>query len=367
MEESKKYFEAEEDGVKNIPKEQRKLVTVSYDYSVDYLYNLINTKKVILEVPFQRKFIWKPDRCSQFIESIIMNVPIPPIYFAEEIDNSWLVIDGLQRLMSIKKYYENEYKLTNLEIIEELKGFKFKDLPPKAKSILKDGLLRINVIKQESHPDIKYDIFMRLNKGAMTLNDQELRNCLYRGKLNDLAKELSKNADFLKILGLSKPHPRFIDVEYILRYLAFSKNVTASAEAGQYYISKYNNSLRTFINDFLRDNKNITEEECKALRDRFNSVIKKSLLLFQYDDAFRNPKSGSRKVNKAIADCVMVALEKLGVEKAERERDKFKSIILSIMNSEDFSNALRKRTADRKNVNYRFTTMIKGIEDAQQL
>jgi hypothetical protein len=96
-------------------------------------------------------------------------------------------------------------------------------------------------------------------------------------------------------------------------------------------------------------------------------VIKKSLLLFQYDDAFRNPKSGSRKVNKAIADCVMVALEKLGVEKAERERDKFKSIILSIMNSEDFSNALRKRTADRKNVNYRFTTMIKGIEDAQQL
>ena len=91
--------------------------------------------KIILEVPFQRNHIWKEDRASQLIESLIMNVPIPPLYFSEEEDGNWLVLDGLQRLSSIKTFFENEYSLKNLEIVKELEGHKYKDLPPKARNI----------------------------------------------------------------------------------------------------------------------------------------------------------------------------------------------------------------------------------------
>ena len=94
----------------DVPNEERYLNTISYDYSVQYLYELIKRGKIVLEVPFQRKQIWKTDQASSLLESIIMNVPIPPLYFAEEENGNWLVLDGLQRSSSIKNYYENTVK-----------------------------------------------------------------------------------------------------------------------------------------------------------------------------------------------------------------------------------------------------------------
>ena len=177
-------FKQDNDSYKiEVPKEKRYLNTMSYDYSVQYLYDLINRGKIVLEVPFQRQQIWKADQASSLLESIIMNVPIPPLYFAEEENGNWLVLDGLQRLYSIANFYNNEFALKNLEVLTELNGTKYKDLPPKAKSLLDDGMLRVNVIKKDSHRDIKYDIFMRLNRGAVTLNYQELRNCTSLPKL----------------------------------------------------------------------------------------------------------------------------------------------------------------------------------------
>ena len=212
----------------DVPKEKRYLNTMSYDYSVQYLYDLMKKGKIILEVPFQRKQIWKSDKSSSLIESIVMNVPIPPLYFAEEENGNWLVLDGLQRLSSIRNFYDNEFSLCKLEVLSELNKRKYKDLPPKSKSLLDDGMLRVNVIKKDSHRDIKYDIFMRLNRGAVTLNYQELRNCMYRGNLNDAAKELcEENVDFLKILKQKKPHQRYLDVEFIIRYFAISDNIAA--------------------------------------------------------------------------------------------------------------------------------------------
>lgn len=362
--EEEKYFEKEEDSDIDIPKEKRKLETASYDYSVDYLYNLMLNKKIILEVPFQRKFIWKEDRTSQLIESIIMNVPIPPIYFAEEEDGNWLVIDGLQRLSSIKRYFENEYGLKKLEIVKELEDLKFKDLPPKPKNMLKDGLLRVNVIKQASHPDIKYDIFMRLNKGAVNLNDQELRNCLYRGNLNELAKELAGDKRFLEMLGLKKPHPRFIDVEFILRYFAFSENIKKNSD---YYIDNYSGSLKSFISNFLDANKNSPKEKLAELRKKFEISLNNVLTVVKPKEAFRDPNSKSKRVNKAIADCILLAIENIDIKTVENKKKEIYAKMLSILKTDKFNDSLRKRTADKTNLNYRINVMKKGIEDVVKL
>lgn len=112
------------------------------------------------------------------------------------------MIDGLQRLYSLKRFFEGKFKLSGLEILSELNKHDINSLNPKALRLLKNGLLRVIMITHDSNEEIKYDVFMRLNTGSVHLNEQELRNCLYRGNLNRLLKELTNNVQWQTLLGL---------------------------------------------------------------------------------------------------------------------------------------------------------------------
>lgn len=347
----------------DIPKEKRYLNTMSYDYSVQYIYDLIKKGKIILEVPFQRKQIWKTDKASSLVESIIMNVPIPPLYFAEEENGNWLVLDGLQRLSSIRNFYDNEFALTKLEVLTELNKMKYKDLPPKSKSLLDDGMLRVNVIKKDSHRDIKYDIFMRLNRGAVTLNYQELRNCMYRGNLNDAAKELCKeNTDFLKILKQKAPHQRYLDVEFIIRYFAMSDNI-AIDENGDVYIEGYKGKLVQFINEYMDTHKDCTEEEKQRYKDRFNSTIEKVITVFGTEEAFRDISTGNTKIYKTISDFIMPSFERMSKEFVEANSEQIYNRLKSFLMIDDIKDSLSKRTSDKDIVNMRVKMWFKEFED----
>lgn len=351
----------------DVPKEKRYLNTMSYDYSVQYIYDLIKKGKIILEVPFQRKQIWKNDKASSLIESIIMNVPIPPLYFAEEENGNWLVLDGLQRLSSIRNFYDNEFPLTKLEVLTDLNKMKYKDLPPKSKSLLDDGMLRVNVIKKDSHRDIKYDIFMRLNRGAVTLNYQELRNCMYRGNLNDAAKELCKeNTDFLKILKQKAPHQRYLDVEFIIRYFAMSDNIAVD-ENGDVYIEGYKGKLVQFINEYMDTHKDCTEEEKQRYKDRFNSAIEKVVTIFGTDEAFRDISTSNTKIYKTIADFIMPSLERMSKEFIEANAEQIYNRLKSFLMIDDIKDSLSKRTSDKDIVNKRVKMWFKEFEDAISL
>lgn len=363
---NKIIFEKEEDNLLlDIPKEERYLHTSSYDYSVEFLVGLMqdDKPKIILEAPFQRKFIWKEDRCSQLIESIIMNVPIPPLYFAEEEDNRWLVVDGLQRLNSILKYFQNEYELKKLEILKELEKFKYKDLPPKAKGLLNDGLMRINVIKNDSHADIKYDIFMRLNKGSVILNYQELRNCLYRGHLNNAAREIvQENKDLLAILKLKEPHERFMDVEFVIRFFALSKNLKVDDE-GNYCIGGYKGRMVKYINDFMRDTK-IEESEKNEYKRKFNEVITKVVSVFRTELAFRDIFSKTTKVNKAMADFIMISFDKISLSSLKDNKNEIKALLERLLReNEQFRNSISSRTSDSMVLNYRINFWFKELQN----
>lgn len=351
----------------DVPKEERYLNTISYDYSVQYLYDLIKRGKIILEVPFQRKQIWKPDQASSLLESIIMNVPIPPLYFAEEENGNWLVLDGLQRLSSILNYYDNEFPLTKLEVLTELNKIKYKDMPPKAKSLLDDGMLRVNVIKKDSHRDIKYDIFMRLNRGAVTLNYQELRNCLYRGNLNDAAKELcEENVDFLKILKQKKPHQRYLDVEFIIRYFAFSDNITRD-EFGNVCLNGYKGKLVQYLNEYMDTHKDCSLEEKQNYKERFNSTIEKVVMVFGTDKAFRDISTDNTKIYKTIADFIMPCFEKLTVEYIEANKELIYIRLVDFLKTDEIQDSISKRTSDKDIVNLRLRKWFKEFEDGISL
>lgn len=349
-------YESEIDNNVDIPKEKRKLETNSYDYSVEFIYNYIKSGKIILEVPFQRKFIWKPDRSSKLIESIIMNVPIPPIYLAEEKDGKWLVIDGLQRLSAVKAFYENEFNLESLEIVKELITNKYKDLPPKAKSLLDDGMLRIIVIKKDSHPDIKFDIFMRLNNGAVNLNDQELRNCLYRGELIELAKKLSGNSNFLRILKQSEPDSRYIDAEFIIRYISFLDNIIE--KDGDYSVNKYDTSIKSYLNNYLENNRNPSSDKIIKIEKTFIESLSKLLYLFSPDELFRDPQSKSKKINKALADCLLIGVGYVTLDNLKKDKDKYKDQLIALIKDE-LQEYIRGKTSNTTQVNTRISKAIK--------
>lgn len=361
-------FKQDDDGYKiDVPKEKRFLNTMSYDYSVQYLYDLIKKGKIVLEVPFQRKQIWKTDQASSLLESIIMNVPIPPLYFAEEENGNWLVLDGLQRLSCIKNYYDNEFALSKLEVLTELNKVKYKDLPPKAKSLLNDGMLRVNVIKKDSHRDIKYDIFMRLNRGAVTLNYQELRNCMYRGNLNDAAKELcEENKVFLDILKQKKPNQRYLDVEFVIRYFAFSDNITRD-ENGKVCLNGYRGKLVQFLNEYMDIHKDCSLEEKQNYKDRFNATIEKIVIVFGTDKAFRDVSTGNTKIYKTIADFIMPSFERMSKEFIESQKDLIYSRLVNFLKISEIQESISRRTSDKDVVNLRLNMWFKEFEDAISL
>ena len=361
-------FQAESEAyIIDIPKEKRYLNTMSYDYSVQYLYDLMKKGKIVIEVPFQRKQIWKPEQASSLLESIIMNVPIPPLYFAEEENGNWLVLDGLQRLSSIRNYYDNEFALSKLEVLTELNKIKYKDLPPKAKSLLDDGMLRVNVIKKDSHRDIKYDIFMRLNRGAVTLNYQELRNCMYRGNLNDAAKELcDENKVFLEILKQKKPHQRYLDVEFIIRYFAFSDNIAKDAN-GDVFLDGYRGKLVQFLNEYMDIHKDCSLKEKQRYKDRFNDTIEKIVMVFGTDKAFRDISSDNTKIYKTIADFIMPSFERMSKEYIESNQELIYTRLINFLRIDEIQDSISKRTSDKDIVNLRLRMWFKEFEDAISL
>lgn len=350
-------FESDENSytIDDIPKEKRTLNTISYDYSVQYIYELIQRGKIVLEVPFQRQQIWKSDKASSLIESIIMNVPIPPLYFSEEEDGTWLVLDGLQRLSSIKDFYDNSFALGKLDVLKELNKCRYKDLNPKSKSLLDDGLFRVIVIRKDSHPDIKYDIFMRLNQGAVTLNYQELRNCLYRGKLNDLAKQLCcDNQDFLGILRQKKPHQRYLDVEFIIRYFAFSDNIIQD-ETGMFYLNNYKGKLVQFLNDYMSVKKVFTDNDVEMYKKRFNDTIQKVLIVFNPQNAFRDPESSNSKLYRTIADFIMPCFDRLSTEYINAHKNEIIQKYNDFLKQPDIRQSLSKGSSDKNAVNLRIS------------
>lgn len=342
-----------------IPKEERVLRTQAYDKSVSDLVRMIKDNDIILTPEYQRNYIWDNKKASLLIESILLNIPIPVIYASEEENSAWNIVDGLQRLNSLRRYFNNSFKLTGLEVLTDLNNLKYEDLNHKSKRILNNGIIRIILIFQDSNPEIKYDIFMRLNTGSVRLKEQELRNCLYRGNLNDLLKKMRNNKYLLNILGLKEPHKRMDDVEIILRYLALSENYDVTTGK----LSDYKGKIKTFLNLYMNTNKKINENKANALEEKFTNTIEKVYLVFG-NKAFRKLNKGEydTKLNRAIMDFILISFELYKKEDLIVKKEKILGLFEKMLGDSDFNDAITKATSDTKQIQYRISTWIKEME-----
>lgn len=209
-----------------IEEARRKIRTDVLSMSIGEILNKLENDEIILNPKFQRYFRWTEKQKSDLIESIFMALPIPPIFVFSNNQGKWEVIDGLQRLTTINKFYKNEFALTDCSYIKLGKNLFYKDLSDKQKLLIKNKRLDFVILDETSDGNAKYDMFNRLNTGGSGLSDQEVRNCIMimkNEKFFDWFKSLEDNEDF-RLTITEQFSGRQIeeqkDLELILKFLA---------------------------------------------------------------------------------------------------------------------------------------------------
>jgi len=178
---------------------KRKIYTEQGDPEVDSLHRRFTKGRLHVQPIYQRQFVWDKIKSSRLIESALLDIPIPIVYLSEEKDGKENVIDGQQRLTAFFSFIDgkfpnnSEFKLAGLKVFTELNGKKFNELSEEFQDKISTYKMRVIKFKKESDGDLQFEIFARLNTGSVPLNDQELRNCVFRGRFNELIKELSQD------------------------------------------------------------------------------------------------------------------------------------------------------------------------------
>lgn len=190
--------------------------------SVESIVKKIKYGEINLDTEFQRKrSLWKNDVKSQLIESFMVQLPIPPMYFDGKKENEWLVIDGLQRLCTLKEFiYDQKLALSDMEYLADYNGCKFDDLPRIYQRRIEEAQIAFYLILPGTPSDVKYSLFKRINTPGLRLEPQEIRHALYQGKATKFLQELAENQMFCKATDHDVPAERMQDREMVLRYFA---------------------------------------------------------------------------------------------------------------------------------------------------
>ncbi len=265
-------------------------------FSIVDLVRKIDTRRLILAPAFQRNEVWDHKKKSRFIESVLLNYPLPPLYLNQQKDGIFLVVDGLQRTSSIYRFIKNEYELQGLETLHWLNGRKFNTLEPFIQARIEDRKLNCYVLKPSVPFEVVYDIFGRINTGGMELNKQELRHAFHQGPAIVLLKRLAAQPQFSNWLGMRLNTKRMIDQEAVLRCIAFARKDPSTA---------YKGNLDKFLNEAL---KQLNSSEAQAERDAIEEQFPRTIQLAHDllgEDAFRLPAIARRgRLNIPVMESV---------------------------------------------------------------
>ena len=286
-------------------KEMRQIVSQKIDLPISTLPEMIK-EQIDLNPDFQRRDRWDVEKQSRFIESIIMNVPIPPVFLGEDQYGKYVVLDGRQRLTAIKDFLSNIFKLAGLKVWEDLNGQNYAELQKKklAAAITRRFVPAVVILK-ESSSQVKYDVFDRLNTGGVIAEPMEIRNAVFQGGFNKLIRELAELPEFRRLWDIpSEPgeleknrlYRDMSDVELVLRFFALS----------QY--DRMDMKFKDYLGDYMdKRNKEYAQDQALAVADRahFQRAAENCWIVFG-ESAFR--KSADAKKSAPLADAVMISL-----------------------------------------------------------
>lgn len=331
--------------LRNIPPEQRRLHTETADLTVSSLHAYLANGK--LEIPeFQRGYVWTRAQASRLIESLIIQCPIPVVYFSQSGDNKLIVIDGNQRLLSIKLFLNDGFELQGLTTYPELNGLSWGMLDPRFRDHINNRTIRCITILRETHPQIKFDVFERLNTGSVKLNAQELRHGINHGKLMESLDDLVKNETWRKAVGIRKD-TRMKGAELVLRYFAFRRDR-----------SLYEKPLASFLDSFSSRNRSISAAILAEWSDDFTRVIDLidyALGRFAFR-LFEPDLTGVTAFNSALYDAEMISFAETTnpiILQKSFDVDRFRTNVGRLLKEEKFLNSIRQATSDEQSVKTR--------------
>lgn len=354
---------------------QIKNVRVSQKQVTRKIRDLVNEyKRGEIYIPdYQRNFVWDKSVQSRFIESIFMNIPIPPIFFLEKYNEEtgevkYEVIDGVQRLSTIMAFANDKLKLSSGLKLADLERMNYGKLPSPISSLFLNREVTTLIIERNTQPEIQFEIFERLNRGSVSLTHQELRNCMYHGDFNQFLLSLNKYeiyryllSDFSQFKEATEGETsknRMLDVELILRFFTLYESF---CETGK-YVSPRKDQLNFYMR-IKKERENLTlkeefESSYSKSNDELETLFKKNCTLISKvfnDKAFRRfnvTKSDSKFIsfNKAVFDIQMLGFLDYSIEELEDKLEVIYNEFLNISSFNDiFIDSINKSTDHKIN------------------
>jgi hypothetical protein len=342
-----------EEAILQIPPERRILRTDQYDFSVSTILGMMEKGEVVIP-EFQRRYVWSDRQASRLIESLIIQCPIPVIYLNQEKDETFSVIDGNQRLKSLHRFVGDEFALSGLTSYPELTGLKYSGLDKRFQRHISNRVLRCTAILKDTHPQVKFDVFERLNSGAVALTRQELRHGLYFGPLLKRASKVAGDLGLEKHLGMRKDK-RMKAEELVIRFWALSKGLGA-----------YEKPLATFLSTFAEENRTIANDELDELDATIRKAHKRVIQLFGAH-AFSFSRDGRSKFNAAVYDAQMLSCAKLSDVRLDvlgAKKEELKQAYAALENDPDFAKSVTLATSDKSALQGRVQkvgALLKGL------
>ena len=329
--------------------------------SLDTLISRIQEKEIQMDTTtyFQRQDdLWDVVKQSRLIESILIRFPLPAFFFDATDDNNWLVVDGLQRLSSIRNFcVTQKLKLTKLEFLTQLNGKGWNDLSGDLRRLIKEAQVVIYKIMPGTPTDVKFNIFKRINTGGLVLEAQEIRHALFQGKPAEFIAELGRNKAFLEATNWRIKTHRMLDRDFANRFLAFYL----------YGFETYTPDLDTFMSKAMASINKMSESELDKITFDYTQAMRAAHTIFG-EEAFRKIYTEYKRlppINKALFDAL--ATQFALIETRERnllisKGAEFKAGLYYLLNNDPyFFTSITSSTGDRNRVIYRHSEIKKLI------
>lgn len=352
---------------KKYKNQMRQIVTQKLDLPVSTLPSMLQDQ-IKINPEFQRRDRWDEERQSRLIESLMMNVPIPPVFLGEDEYGYYVVLDGRQRLTAIQSFLNNTLTLKNLSVWDDLNGLRFSDLVKRGldKHLTRRFLSAVALLK-ESSPAIKYDVFDRLNTGGVKANEMEVRNAVFRGPFTDNLHELSRIPAFCIAWGIPVDvidaqnnllYQKMIDLSIVLRFFALSdpENMESSFKD---YLSEFMGER----NEIYKTDKTLKEKDTQ----RFTWSVINATKIFGASP-FRNlTKQIKGPPSLPIGEALMIALadydpSSITEEKANKVRESFQALCEDPNFTKATSSGTNGKGAIRTRVNMAREAFRKNLE-----
>ena len=352
--------EINQDNIINNPFDPNKVDIRTRTMTLDLILKRLNTVAIDMNTSFQRNAnLWSITKQSRLIESILVKFPLPSFYFDGSDDNSWLVVDGLQRLSSLDNFVNKEaFALTNLEFLNQFNGYKFTELPGHLQRRIEEFEITAYVIAAGTPKELKFNVFKRINTGGLTLTTQEIRNALYQGEATNLLKKLANSRSFKMATSYSISEDRLLDQEFINRFLAFYL----------FDLNQYNSDLDSFLNSALENLTSNSDLDFGKIEEDFERAMSASYMIFG-DNAFRKiyyEEEKRKPINKALFEVWSVLFSKLDdleISSLVHRQKSLKNKFMELLTLDDeFVRSISSGTGDKSRVRKRFTEIKKIID-----